>query len=361
MVAKRAALIAMAAAAVDEAPEGWEAAIVTALRGAETPQAALLAARQFPRPSEGTPELDSALLAVADDEAIDPAVRIRAMAAALGAVKELRPAFFDLATSHVLPSVAVEARSAASRVLSEAVLDGSQLMVLADLLPNVGPMELPRLVEAFGQSNDAEIGVRLAEGLSMSSGLANLRADIVESAARGYPSGVRETLDSLLQGEVAGLAEQQAKLDTMLASIGPGDVVRGQEVFNSSEAACLSCHAIGYQGGKIGPGLTRIGEIRSRRDLLEAIVYPSASFVRSYEPIVAVTASESHSGVRLEETETHLVLAVNADDQVRIRRTEIEEIRPGTVSVMPSGLDAQLSTDALADLLAFLEATQWGP
>lgn len=361
VAARRAVLLAMAAAAVDEAPKGWPAAIATALQVGETTEAALLAARQLPRPPEGTPELDAALFAVAGDEAVDPAVRIRALAAALGTAKELSAALFDLSTSHVLPSVAVGARSAASRVLSQAVLDRSQLMVLADLLPEVGPMELPRLVEAFGQSSDAEIGVRFAEGLAKSSGLANLRADIVQSAARGYPPAVRERLDSLLQGEVADLAEQQARLDTMLDSIGPGDVVRGQEVFNSSEAACLSCHAIGFQGGTIGPDLTRIGEIRSRRDLLEAIVYPSASFVRSYEPIVAETAGGSHSGVRLEETETHLLLAVNADDQVRIRRGDIEEIRPGTVSVMPSGLDAELSRDALADLLAFLEATQWGP
>ena len=361
VAARRAVLLAMAAAAVDEAPKGWPAAIATALQVGETTEAALLAARQLPRPPEGTPELDAALFAVAGDEAIDPAVRIRALAAALGTAKELSAALFDLSTSHVLPSVAVGARSAASRVLSQAVLDRSQLMVLADLLPEVGPMELPRLVEAFGQSSDAEIGVRFAEGLAKSSRLANLRADIVQSAARGYPPAVRERLDSLLQGEVADLAEQQARLDTMLDSIGPGDVVRGQEVFNSSEAACLSCHAIGFQGGTIGPDLTRIGKIRSRRDLLEAIVYPSASFVRSYEPIVAETAGGSHSGVRLEETETHLLLAVNADDQVRIRRGDIEEIRPGTVSVMPSGLDAELSRDALADLLAFLEATQWGP
>ena len=361
VAARRAALDAMAAASLDETPDGWREVIASALRNDATTESALFAARRLTRPMEGAPVLDAALLSVADDETMDPALRIRALDAALREARELSAAQFSLATSQVVPSVAVEARSAASRVLSNALLDTSQLTVLAELLPEVGPMELPRLVEAFGQSSDSEVGVRLADGLAKSSGLANLRADIMASAARGYPSETREALDSLLQGEVAGLAEQQAKLDAMLASIGPGDIVRGQEIFNSSEAACLSCHAIGHQGGTIGPGLTRIGEIRSRRDLLEAIVYPNASFVRSYEPIVAVTAGGVHSGVRLEETETHLVLAVNADDHVRIRRGDIEEIRPGTVSVMPSGLDAQLSRTALADLLAFLEATQWGP
>ena len=361
VAARRAALVAMAAAPLEAAPAGWMEAIASALRNDATTEAALLAARRLTRPTAGAPVLDAALLAVADDETMDPALRIRSLDAALGSVEELRPALFDLATRQVLPSVGVTARSAAARVLSQTRLDADQLATLADLLARVGPMELPRLVEAFGQSGDAETGVRFAEGLSKSSGLANLRLDIVEAVSRNYPQAVRESLDSLLLGEVEVFAEQQAKLDTMLAAIGPGDVVRGQAVFNSSEAACLSCHAIGHQGGTIGPGLTRIGEIRSRRDLLEAIVYPNASFVPNYEPIVAVTANESYSGVRLEENATHLVLAVNADDQVRVRRADIEEIRPGTVSVMPSALEEQLSPDALADLLAFLEATRWGP
>ncbi len=81
----------------------------------------------------------------------------------------------------------------------------------------------------------------------------------------------------------------------------------------------------------------------------------------SYEPIVVVTEQEALNGVPLEETDEHLLLALSADEQARVFRADIEEVRPGTVSVMPSGLDEQLSRGELADLLAFLEATQWGP
>jgi hypothetical protein len=35
-------------------------------------------------------------------------------------------------------------------------------------------------------------------------------------------------------------------------------------------------------------------------------------------------------------------------------------MRPGAVSVMPQGLDGQLSNQELADLLAFLRNTKWG-
>ncbi len=359
--ARTAALTAMAAALVSEAPEGWAAAIAAALARPDTLEAALRAARRLPRPEEGEPLLDAALLDVARNPSVDEAIRVRALDAGMAEAGELEAPLYDLATSQVLPTVAVDARAAAARVLARASLDESQLMELAELLPEVGPMELPQVVEAFGQSDDPEIGERFAERLAQAKGLANLRADIVDSAGRGYSQEVRDSLDSLLAGDVGGLAEQGAKLDGLLAAIGEGDIVRGQAVFNRSETACLTCHAIGYQGGKVGPDLTRIGQIRSRRDLLEAIVYPSASFVRSFEPIVAVTESESINGVPLEESETHLLLAVNADDQVRVLRSEIEEIRPGTVSVMPSGLDEQLSQGELADLLAFLEATQWGP
>ncbi len=357
----RIALEAMAAAPVEEPPEGWERAIASALLRDGTQSEALLAARRLPRPDSGLPELDEALLELARNGSADPAIRIRALDAVAPAVNELEPALFDLATSHVLPSNEVQARAAAARVLGQVPLDRSQLLALAELLPRAGAMELPQLVAAFGQSDESDVGSRFADGLSRASGLANLRADIALDAASGYPPDVGEKVDSLLEGAVAGLGDQAAELDSILASLPEGDIVRGQAVFNRSDTACLACHAIGYQGGKIGPDLTRIGQIRERRDLLEAIVHPSASFVRSYEPVVVVTADESLNGVVIEESDTHLLLALDADNQVRVARSEVEEVRPGTVSVMPSGLADQITRGELADLLAFLEATQWGP
>ena len=47
-----------------------------------------------------------------------------------------------------------------------------------------------------------------------------------------------------------------------------------------------------------------------------------------------------------------------AEQTVSLNRSEIEEIKPGTVSIMPAGLDQQLSTQELADLLAFLKAAR---
>jgi len=46
---------------------------------------------------------------------------------------------------------------------------------------------------------------------------------------------------------------------------------------------------------------------------------------------------------------------VAADKEVRIARDRIDEMLPGKVSVMPAGLEQQLSLQDLADLVEFLK------
>ena len=155
------------------------------------------------------------------------------------------------------------------------------------------------------------------------------------------------------------VATQRIRVEQLLEQLSGGDIRRGQAVFHSTKAACSSCHAMGYLGGRVGPDLTRIGGIRAERDLVEAIVYPSASFVRSYEPVVVVTAAgKTHNGLIKKDTLEEIVLAINATEEVRMPRDEIEEIRPSLVSVMPSGLEKQLTPQELADLIAFLRAAK---
>src|SRR5262249_1103907 len=151
--------------------------------------------------------------------------------------------------------------------------------------------------------------------------------------------------------------KQKEQLDRLATTLKPGDIRRGQAVFNSQKAACVSCHAIGYLGGKIGPDLTRIGQIRGDRDLLEAILYPSASFGRSYEPVaVTSTGGKVHNGLVKKDAPDEVILITSATEEVRLVRSEIEEMQPGKVSIMPAGMDKVLSEQELADLVAFLRA-----
>ena len=146
----------------------------------------------------------------------------------------------------------------------------------------------------------------------------------------------------------------------MLAGVRGGDHVRGQLLFNSPKAACNACHAIGYRGGKIGPDLTAIGQIRSERDLLEAILFPSASFARGFESVVVTTTTgDAVTGVLKSEGDAIVLVLVDGQER-SIPRADVADMQPGTISLMPSGFAEQLSRQELADLLAFLKGTRWG-
>ncbi|MEO8351961.1 MAG: dehydrogenase, partial [Chthoniobacteraceae bacterium] len=138
-----------------------------------------------------------------------------------------------------------------------------------------------------------------------------------------------------------------------------GDIRRGQAVFNSTKAGCFACHGFGYIRGSLGPDLTSVGRIRTERDLLEAIVYPSASFVRSYEPVVVSTkANGKQFGLLREDNLDKIVLATGPNAEVHIPRDEIIELQPGVTSLMPQGFEQILTPQELADVIAFLHAAK---
>jgi len=152
-------------------------------------------------------------------------------------------------------------------------------------------------------------------------------------------------------------AAQQARLDQLLTTLPAGDVRRGQSLFNSAKAACYSCHQIGYVGGRVGPDLTRVGAIRTRRDLIESVVFPSASFVQSFEPtMVILTNGDRQYGIVHRNDASEVMVVTGPNQEVHVARKDVAEMRPGTVSVMPAGFADQLSQQELGDLVAFLGA-----
>ena len=322
---------------------------------------AVATARTLPAMKADPAKLGEALARVARDASVAREVRIDALAAVPGGMAALEPELFEFVRENVQPSRSVLTRSAAANVLAKAKLSAAQLGLLTDSIKTAGPLEVPKLLGAFEKCSDEALGVRLVASLKKSSGLSGLRPETLKPRLTNFPEVVRRQGDLLADSLNADAGKQKAHLEELTSALKNGDIRRGQAIFNSQKAACAACHAIGYLGGKVGPDLTRIGQVRTERDLLEAIVYPSASFVRSYEPMIVVTKSgDEHSGVLRKDASDEVLLATGPDADVRIARADISEMRPGSVSVMPGGLDEQLSRQELADLLAFLKATRWG-
>jgi putative membrane-bound dehydrogenase-like protein len=297
----------------------------------------------------------SELTTLARDAARPVAVRVAALAAALPRSKAVDPADFRLLLGELAADRPPLERLAAAQALSAAPLDDAQLAELAGAVGHAGPMELPALLGPFERSGTATVGRALLDALDASKALTSLTPAGLTSALAKYPDEVRQSAQPLLAKINPDAAAQQARLAELEPLLAGGDPSRGQSVFFGKVAACATCHAVKGVGAAVGPDLTKIGAIRAGRDLLESVVFPSSSFARGYEPfVVQTTGNVVHAGTLAGESGDALVLRTPAE--VRVPRSAVKSIRQDRVSIMPQGLDEQLSRQELADLLAFLQS-----
>jgi putative heme-binding domain-containing protein len=356
--ARRLALRVMARAKPSELPGAWGDALaqLVADPNSELARQAVLTARDLPHGKKPHGPLNEALVKIAADPLAEPATRLNALAAVHGGIPHVSPELFDLLIASVSSDRPVEKRSAAAEGLGKTVLNAEQLTRLAEVTKTVGPLELDHLLAPFERSTDEQVGLLLLDALKKASSLSSLRIDSLQAKLAKYSPAVQQRIPEVVALVNVDAAAQKKELEERLAKLSGGDVRRGQAVFNSAKAACTACHRFGYLGGTSGPDMTRIGGIRTERDLLESILFPRLSFVRSYEPVIVVTTDgRVVNGLIRNETSAELLITTGPNQEVRIPRGEVEETRPSTVSVMPAGLDKQLTDQEMADLVAFLK------
>jgi putative heme-binding domain-containing protein len=346
-----------------EAPANWPGAVTSCLAQSDEAllRPAVTAARMLGQVKTKAPNFSEALLRIARDEAHPAELRLEALAALPNGLRSVEPGLLSFVCANVEPSKPVMTRNAAAGVLARAGLKDEQLLALAETVKAAGPLETPRLLSAFEHSTNEAVGLKLVAALKESKSRSGLRPEILKPLLAKNLAAVQRESKELLASLNVDAAKQSAHLEELLPALKDGDIRRGQALFNSPKAACSSCHSMGYLGGKVGPDLTSIGQVRTERDLLEAIVYPSASFVRSFEPFIVTTKDgEDISGVVRKDAPDEVVLVTGVGTEVRIARADITGMRPGTVSIMPGGLEEQLTRQELGDLVAFLKATKWG-
>jgi len=361
MSARRLALQAMVGANLKEPPVKWfdRLADMIGERGSLPVRDIVGASRVLNWPKSGHSQLAQRLLMLAKLERRPVDERVSALGAMPGPVNIEELELFDLLLKAIEPSQSAYTRSAATSLLAKAKLSNGQRLELAEAMRGVSPLDAPRLLPAFEKSPNEALGLKLVAALKDSTGLRGLRVDLLKPLFAKYPKTVQDAGAELLALLNADAGKQRAHLETLLPTLKDGDVARGHAVFNSQKSACFSCHAIGYRGGKLGPDLTRIGQVRTEMDLLESIIYPSASFVRSYEPFtVVVKGGEDVTGIVRKDAPDEVVLANGPETEARIARAEVVEMRPGKVSLMPDGMEQALTRQELADLLAFLRAAK---
>jgi len=139
-----------------------------------------------------------------------------------------------------------------------------------------------------------------------------------------------------------------------------GDVARGARLFaDEQKLACSKCHSVDGHAGKAGPDLFAVGDKFGRRDLVDAVLMPSATISPGYGTVIVATkAGDEFQGILKQATDAGVQLMGADGKLVSIARANIREQRGSTVSLMPEGLQAGLSLQEFTDLTEYLARLQ---
>ena len=306
--------------------------------------------------------LDQELTALARQSGEAPEIRVAAISALVARNPKLPEDAFTFLLGVLQNEREPGLRMAAAQSLGQAELSDAQLLPVAQQTVAQGDsLTLSPLLEAFRNTKDDRVGDALIVALrNPKVNLEAIGGKRIEQLFQHFSARTRQAATGILaqfQSEEAARVARLRQLEPLLTA--GGDTGSGRNIFFGKRAACASCHTIGREGGHVGPDLTSIGAIRSGHDILEAIVFPSATMVPGHESRrVETKAGKVYSGVvsEFESDRTAVVLVMGPNDKVRIPRDDIASLTASTVSLMPDGFATQLTQKELTDLLAFLKA-----
>jgi putative heme-binding domain-containing protein len=137
-----------------------------------------------------------------------------------------------------------------------------------------------------------------------------------------------------------------------------GDALRGRLIFYSDAARCRNCHHHDDATLSVGPTLAEISrKYVHNSELLQHVVTPSQKIDDKYAAWIAVTVDgRILNGLMETQTDDQVVLKTADRKQVTISKSEIEELRKSTTSLMPDGVLSDLTAVEAADLLAFIRS-----
>jgi putative heme-binding domain-containing protein len=302
-------------------------------------------------------DLDRNLIALSRRADLPAGLRIAALECVAGRAGPLDEGSFILLSDHLGETSEPLLRLAAARTLGASTLSRAELLRLAGSASSASATVLRSLLPVFARSGDREVGLALVDALGHNPSAEVLSPSELDQALASYPVEVKELAGPLrakLAATQAGKAAYLARLSAELASL-QGDADAGHELFLSQRLGCYGCHRAVGRGGTVGPDLSRIGQIRTRAELLESIVFPELIVAPEYRSfLVELRDGRVATGLVVRDDPDAITLRTADLAEARIARNDVERMTPATTSLMPEGLEKLLTRQELRDLLEFL-------
>jgi putative membrane-bound dehydrogenase-like protein len=280
------------------------------------------------------------------------------------------------------PRASADERPTAIRLLAHAPWNTAE-PILSQLVGEVGPQEV-RLaaVRALSAHADPQVGKVLLQ--SWRGYTPALRREVLEALLRqsdrvvllldeieakrikpgdidalrtrqlvnsGKPE-LRDRARKLLQDNLP--AERKKVLEQYAAALTrKGDAIKGQGIFQKN---CATCHRLNGVGVQVGPDIADVERTKTAAALLTDILNPNAAIDNNYVNYQATLKNgKVVTGIVVAETAASVTLKRAENQSDTLLRQDIEELISTGVSLMPEGLEKQITVEEMADLLAFLK------
>jgi len=303
------------------------------------------------------PAVEEALAAIARDPAQSPTLRLEAARELVRRRPLLDPAQMEFLLAQISATNIPTARLAAAEVLTSARLNSAQTVTLLKIVradPVIAPNSILDCFDRGGLAPDCSVALLDYIAASLDAGW-TFPAERLAKLQAAVPENQRAAVDALLARLSQATAHQRQQLTDCAPLLTGGDYTRGEKIF-FEKGQCITCHRIWENGGRVGPDLSRVGAIRSGRDILESVLIPSATIAQGYATLVVTTTDgDSYTGVRVGTTGDPLRLRLASGTEIVLHPSQIERVDRSKVSLMPEGLLNNLDRDEIRDLLAFLQ------
>jgi cytochrome c oxidase cbb3-type subunit III len=179
-------------------------------------------------------------------------------------------------------------------------------------------------------------------------------ADVLRVVSDGIPGTGMPSFRVLGDAKVNAVVAYVKTLEGVNHSVPlPGNPVQGKQLFFGS-AGCSTCHAIGGQGGFIGPDLSTYAQAHSVDRIEAAIKDPTQRDSKVVVVNVITGDGQAYRGVVRNEDNFSIQLQSMDGSFHFIRKSDLKRMDREPSSMMPSDYGSKLSRTQLNDLISYL-------
>ena len=272
----------------------------------------------------------------------------------IAGIRLLAFANYETASSRLLPLLSPRSSQTLQRAVVSAIGRQSGPSVARELLGHwsaLSPLVRSELLDEL-LSSEARCGQLLTAIEEANVKVSEIGASHRSQLLKHRSSAIRKRSELLWGDEVeTNRSQVVTQFQDVLALM--GDPANGRTVFTRT---CSVCHKVGEIGYQVAPDLASVKN-KSTADLLISILDPNRETQPNFNAYNVITVQgRNHNGIISSETSNSVTLRKAEAKEDVVLRDNIDEMTATGISLMPEGLEKDLSRQQIADVIAFIKS-----